>query len=85
MMQSTKPKIQKHCLLTPWINQRISGLLGEFTSLSLARLCNLSLAAVVASLNSYSNEAECINIFSRFGPKESRRAQQVVLCVRVLF
>lgn len=61
MMQSTKPKIQKHYVLTPWIHQPLSGLLGESNSLSLARLCNLGLAAILTSLNSYSSEAECIH------------------------
>lgn len=65
-------KSQKHCFdcLDPSDSLRIAE---EIQRLSLARLYNLGLAAVVTSLNVYGSEAECICKYFMFGPKEGRR------------
>lgn len=59
--------------LHPSTSLRIAG---EIQLLSLARFCNLGLAAVVTSLNAYDSEAECIWKCFMFGPEEGRRGNK---------
>lgn len=80
MYMMKNQKSQKQFVLTAWIHQPLGGLLGKSNSLSLARLSNLGLAAVVTSLNAYSSEAECIFKYIMFGPEEGRRDKWFLLC-----
>lgn len=57
----------------------------EIQLLSLARLYNLGLAAVVTSLNAYGSEAECVCKYLIFGPEEVGGTASVYFYARKLF
>lgn len=68
--------------LDPSTSLRIAG---EIHLLSLARLYNLGLAALVTRLNAYSSEAECICKCVMFRPEEGRRDNKCLfLCQETL-